>query len=145
MPVPLFGWSVGDIVLSIQILFKIAEAFKDFGGAKDQFSETSTWLQSFANDLERVREYDTARANAKYTKNISQQVAIIEPRYFEFERYLQKYEPALSSNPTEAAPKKAARKVKWALKELKGHVDILKSKVSGPLRSVNLLLELQSL
>jgi hypothetical protein len=57
MPVPLFGWSAGDIVVSIKILDHVADAFSESGGAKDQYAETSTWLSSFTEVLERVKEH----------------------------------------------------------------------------------------
>jgi hypothetical protein len=72
MPVPLFGWSAGDIVVSIKIVSQIADAFSESGGAKEQYAETSTWLRSFAEDLERVKEYVDDNPTAKYTENIRQ-------------------------------------------------------------------------
>ena len=83
---PLFGWSAGDIVVSIQIIYRIGKAFGEIGGAKEQYAETAAWL-------------DTV--------------------------------------------KWAFAKVRWAVKELKGHVDSLKTAVSGPLMSINPLLSLQ--
>jgi hypothetical protein len=81
MVVPLFGWSAGDIVISIQILHTVAGAFKEATGAKSQFAETSTWLESFASDLERMNEYTAENPDAKYTKNIIEQVISINIHY----------------------------------------------------------------
>jgi hypothetical protein len=77
MPVPLFGWSAGDIVVSIKILYHVADAFSESGGAKDQYAETSTWLRSFAEVLERVKEHVDDNPTAKYTENMRQQVSNI--------------------------------------------------------------------
>ena len=145
MVVPLFGWSAGDIVVSVQILYRIAEAFRDAGGAKDQYAENAAWLDSFAHDLERVRDYISENPTAKYSKDVKQQIANIDPKYVEFERYLQKYDAALASTSSVGAIKRTAQKARWAVKQLKGHVDGLKVAVSGPLMSINLLLTLQSL
>lgn len=146
MPVPLFGWSAGDIVISIKILYHVADAFSESGGAKDQYAETSTWLRSFAEVLERVQEHVDDNPTAKYTENMRQQVSNIGPHYDQFERYLQRFEPALSSTKsTVSSVRQAVKKVRWAVKELKGHVEGLKAAVSGPLMSINLLISLQNL
>jgi hypothetical protein len=145
MPIPLFGWSAGDIVISIKILYQVADAFSESGGAKDQYAETSTWLRSFAEDLERVKEYVDDNSTARYTEDVRQQVSNIGPHYDEFEKYLQRFEPALSSKATVSSARQAVKKVHWAVKELKGHVEGLKAAVSGPLTSINLLICLQNL
>jgi hypothetical protein len=143
MVVPLFGWSAGDLVTSIKILYSVASAFKDASGASSQYKETASWLESFASDLERMREYITENPDARYTKNIVEQVGRIDKYYGEFETYLQKYDKGLSSSKGSNVVVGAGKKVKWALQELKGKVDSLKFAVTGPIVSLNLLLALQ--
>jgi hypothetical protein len=145
MVVPLFGWSAGDIVVSIKILYHVAEAFHESGGAKDQHAECSTWLKSFADDLERVKEYVDGHPDAKHTKNIKAQIKNIDPHYALFEKYLQKFDKAFDSTSSVTNIGKAVKKAKWAIKELKGHVDELKMGVNGPVMAINLLFVLQSL
>jgi anaerobic ribonucleoside-triphosphate reductase len=143
MVVPLFGWSAGDIVTPIKILSTIAGAFKEATGAKSQFAEASTWLESFASDLERMNEYTTENPDAKYTKNIIEQVASIHSHYAEFEMYLQKFDNGLSSTRDASVITVVVKKIKWTFKELKGKVDSLKFAVTGPILSINMLLMLQ--
>jgi hypothetical protein len=143
MVVPLFGWSAGDLVTSIKILHSIAGAFKEASGASSQYKETASWLESFASDLERMKEYITENPDARYTKNIVEQVGRIDRYYGEFETYLQKYDKGLSSTAGSNAITATTKKVKWALQELKGKVDSLKFAVTGPIVSLNLLLALQ--
>jgi hypothetical protein len=143
MVVPLFSWSAGDIVTSIRIICAISGAFKDATGAKSQHAETSTWLDSFASDLERMKEYIIENPDAKYTPNIIEHVSRINTHYQEFEKYLQKYDKGLSSTATANTIMAISKKVKWTLKELKGKVDSLKLGVTGPILSINLLLALQ--
>ncbi|KAE8450474.1 hypothetical protein EG329_006204 [Mollisiaceae sp. DMI_Dod_QoI] len=143
MVVPLFGWSAGDLVTSIKILCAIARAFKEASGAKSQYTETASWLESFASDLERIKEYITENPDARYTKNIVEQVARIDKHYAEFETYLQNYDKGLSSSAETNSITATIKKVKWTLKELKGKIDSLKFAVNGPLVSLNLLLALQ--
>jgi hypothetical protein len=85
MVVPLFGWSAGDLVVSIQILCAIGSAFTEATGAKAQYAEASSWLRSFASDLERVKEYTDEHPQAKYTNNMVEQIAMIDKHYAEFE------------------------------------------------------------
>lgn len=143
MVVPLFGWSAGDIIVSIQIIYRIGEAFREAGGAKEQYAETAEWLDSFAHNLERIGEYVADNPTSKYTENIKQQITNIDPHYVLFEKYVRKQDAALSSTSNINAVKRAFVKVRWAIKELKGHVDGLKAAISGPLMSINLLLSLQ--
>jgi hypothetical protein len=145
MVVPLFGWSAGDIVISIKILKEIGAAFRSVDGAKFQYAETSLWLESFASSLERVKDYLSANPDAKYTAQISQQVSTIDNAYALLEKYLQRYDKGLSSSQPANAVVAAVKKVKWALKELKGEVEKLKLAVTGPLLKINLLLHLQEL
>ena len=145
MVAPLFGWSAGDVIIAIHILHEVSEAFRDAGGAQEQYAETATWLSSFATLLERLQAHTGDKSNSKYSIDIQKWVVNIGPQYFAFERYLQKYDSALSSRSDISRVKTAFRQVKWALKELKGHVDHLKVAVSTPLESINLLLNLQIL
>jgi hypothetical protein len=143
MVVPLFGWSAGDLVTSIKILCAVAGAFKDTTGAKSQYTDTATWLESFASDLKHMNEYTSQNPNARYTASIIEQVARINMHYQKFEQYLQKYDKGLSSNAHANTITAIVKKIKWTLKELKGKADSLKLAVTGPILSINLLLALQ--
>jgi transcription-repair coupling factor (superfamily II helicase) len=144
MPVPLFGWSAGDIVVSIQILYRVGQSFREAGGAKEQYAETAEWLESFANDLECVRDYINENQTAKYTEHIKQQIVNIDRHYLDFEKHLQKYDAGLSSKSTINAVKRAFSKARWAVKELKGCVNGLKAAVSAPILSINMLFSFQN-
>lgn len=144
MVIPLFGWSAGDVVTSINILKAVAAAFKKATGAEKQYSETSSWLDSFASDLKRINEYTAANPTAKCTRNILEHVGKIDAHYLEFESYLQKYDRALSSDANPNAVISAMKKINWGWKELKETVASLKATVNGPLLSIHLLILLQS-
>ena len=124
MVVPLFGWSAGDVVRSIQILCAVACAFKEATGAKSQYADTATWLESFASDLERMKEYITENPEARYTKNIVEQVGRVDKHYALFEAYLQKFDNGLSSTADANTITTSIKKVKWTLKELQGKVTL---------------------
>lgn len=143
MVVPFFGWSAGDIVLTVQILTQIASAFRKAGGAKDSYAETHLWLTSFSRVLERVRIYANTTPAGTHRNDILAQIAIIDPRYKIFEDYLSKYDKSLSSQSSRSAIKAAFRTIRWSIKELKGHVDSLKHKSSDSVTQLVLLLVLE--
>jgi hypothetical protein len=143
MVVPLFGWSAGDIVVTIQLLSHIASAFRKAGGAKDSHAETHNWLTSFSRVLERVRGYANTTSAGTHRDDILAQIAIIDPQYKRFEDYLSKYDKALSSQATGSVVKTAFRTAQWNVKELKGQIDTLKQKVSDPVTYLVLLLVLE--
>jgi hypothetical protein len=144
MVVPLFGWSAGDIVTTIKILYAVAGAFKKGKGAKSRFSEAAAWLELFASDLTLINEFTLANPDAKCTQNIVDHVGKINTHYASFEDYLQTYDNGLSSTANSISIDAVVGKIKWTLKELNNKVDKLKSEVNGPLLSIKLLLLLQS-
>jgi hypothetical protein len=91
------------------------------------------------------KDYLSANSDAKNRAQISQQVSITGNAYALLEKYLQRYDKGLSSSQPANAVVTAGKKVKWALKELKGEVEKLKLAVTGPLLRMNLLLHLQEL
>lgn len=145
MVLPYFGWSVGDIAVAITILYKISTAFKEAGGAVDQYSETISFLEVFALTLNRLKEYTLSNAEAKFSNDIVDQVKIVSAQYTRFEDYLQTYDPTLSSKPTKKRIKAVGKKVKWAIDELREKVNELKAGVSNPLMFIHPLLSLQLL
>jgi len=155
MVVPLFGWSVGDVVTTIKILYAIGSTFKESTGATKQFTDTASWLESFASDLARITDlvakYHDPQQPAQWTQNIVDHVKTINAYYTEFEKYLQKFDKALSSK-TDLSSKTAsnlvqtaAKKVGWTLRELNGKVESLKSGVNEPLLRIHLLFQVQLL
>src|SRR5271170_5460287 len=128
MVVPLFGWSAGDVVLSIRVLYRVSRAFKDAGGAQRQYMGVAAWLESFAHDLDRVREFLASTSASPCIPGIKKKMEIIDPAYAKFESYLEKYhalDETLSSKPLKHSikAKQRAKTIVWALKEMNGHVD----------------------
>ena len=148
MVVPAFGWSAGDIAVSIKIITKISKAFKDAGGARSQFAETTAFLDAFEATLRRVKDYIYNNADAKYTDSIVEQVKLIDGPYSQFEQFTLGFDPALGENSTQSAVRKAPRKIGWALKELSdvsGEVAKLKKAIPDPVVFIGPLLLLQTL
>ena len=94
---PGFGWSAGDIVISIQIVYHVSHAFRKVGGARDKYADTQAWLRSFALLVEAVRTFASTTPIGPRRDNILDQIAIIDPVFKKFEQCLAKYHPSLSS------------------------------------------------
>jgi hypothetical protein len=118
-----FGWSAGDIVVSIQILLRVAQGFREAGGVKEQYAETAAWLESFARDLDHIRDFVNENQSAKYIEHVKQQIVNVGRHYLDFEKHLQKYDVGLSSKSTVNAVKRASSEARWTTKELKGCVN----------------------
>jgi hypothetical protein len=150
MVVPPFGWSAGDVILSIQVLYRVSKAFKNAKGAQEQYAGVAVWLDSFAHDLDRVREFLVNHSDSTCVPGIKKKLEVINPAYARFEKYLERYQAldmTLSSNPAHhsSQAKRNAKTVVWALKEMNGHVENLKQSVVGPLAEMNTLLLVQIL
>jgi hypothetical protein len=132
MVVPLFGWSAGDVVLSIKLLYRVSKAFRDAEGAQKQYAEVAAWLESFAGVLDRIRDFITDSPRSACVPGILKILENIDLAYAKFENYLTKYQvfdESLSSNPAHhfGSTRKNARTIMWALREMNDHVNTLKS------------------
>ena len=148
MVAPAFRWSGSDIVVSINIIIKISEAFKKSGGASSQFAESTAFLDTFEATLQRIKDYTNENANAKYTDSITEQVKLIDGPYHKFEKYMLDFCPALGETSTQSTVRKAPRKIRWALKELSevsGEIAKLKKAITDPMLFIGPLLLLQTL
>lgn len=71
-----FGWSSGDIALTIKLLLKLREAFSKTTGASAQFAEAASFLEGFKVTLTRLQAYVATSSNteSQYSKDIEQQL-----------------------------------------------------------------------
>jgi hypothetical protein len=92
MVVPLFGWSAGDVVLSIKLLYRVSKAFRDAEGAQKQYAEVAAWLGSFAGVLDRIRDFITDSPRPACVPGILKILENIDLAYAKFENYLTKYQ-----------------------------------------------------
>lgn len=144
----MFGWSAGDIVVSIHILVKICEAFKEAGGASSRFEESRGFLEGFKAILSKLDAHSRRNPNLENAAEIAQQLKLIDAPYCRFEKFMLDFQPALGPTSTYSSIRKAPRKVTWAVKELStvsGKVAELKKEICDPLILVESLMQLQSL
>lgn len=72
MFVPIFGWSAGNIVLSVDIPSQVGQASRDAGGAKGKSTKFTGWLDGFACNFQRLHECFNKTEYAKYLDDFQQ-------------------------------------------------------------------------
>ena len=82
-----FGWGAGGFAKAVEFVYKVSKAFKDAGGAKEQYSEAAAFLDSFAMTLSRPNDYTSTNPAAKLTSDIEKQVELISTHYVKFDKY----------------------------------------------------------
>lgn len=112
MVTPVFGWSAGDIVLSIHIIIKMCKAFKEADDATSQYEESTAFLEGFKITLSTLDSHIRRNSNLKYATEISQQVKLIDAPYCRFEKFMLDFEPALSSTSNYGRVRKVPKKNK---------------------------------
>ena len=144
--IPGLGWSASDLVLAVKVIHKVCCAFRNAGGANEQYASTVAFLDAFARTLERVSQYtesiSSSKADAGLSDDLTAQMKLIYTEYKTFDNYLRKIEPGLSS--ASFASRITAR-AKWAVKEINQKVDGLKKAVISPMMFVAPLLAVEVL
>ena len=145
---PLFGWSAGDVVRSIQIITKLCKAFREEGGAASHFAETVAFLDAFLRVLNAIKDFSNSQSDTKYGAEINAQISLIDGPYTKFEAYLLKFKPSPGAESSSTSIRKASKKTQWAMHELSevsGKASQFKKAVKDPLLYIGPLLALQSL
>jgi hypothetical protein len=149
MVLPAFGWSTGDLLETIKIIYELSKGFREIGGAEDQFQLSSAWLECFGHDLTRVKEFIEQNPEASCNPGLQEKLLLIRSSYTKFTEYINKYNMFLPAPATPhhqhwksgmRALKKASQTMKWAWKELDNRVEELRQLVSIPLAEMNLVL-----
>jgi hypothetical protein len=140
---PGLGWSVSDLVLAIQVIYKVSHAIRDADGAEKQYASTIAFLDAFARTIERIKEYIASDDDeAVHGSDLAVQMNLIHAEYTKFDNYLKKYEPGLSSL---SFARRIAAKTKWAVGELNRRVADLKKAVLSPMLFITPLLAVETL
>ena len=126
MAAPCFGWSAGDIVQSIRVIWTIIEAFDSAKGSKKTYEESRAFLRALVPVLLRIKQYLDKPDQDAYRKDMEVQARIIGEAYALFEAHLDK-RLGLSSRSINA--KFVAHTLRWALDDISEKVHKLKSKV----------------
>jgi ankyrin repeat protein len=140
-----FGWSVGDLALATEIVFKVAKALRESNGAASTYQEDSLFLQSLAGTLEKVEQ---GLQNGSIPNSIENQVNGIRKLVMEMDEKLRgKFQLALGKSKDKSfmrTLRSGPKKVEYAL-FISEQVNKLRQQIAVPLQDVQVNLGLQLL
>jgi hypothetical protein len=145
---PSFGWSVGDVLLGMNVVTNACRVFNSSRGAAVQFAETEKFLRRLELTLQLLHRYAVYSAQGSYTSEIVSHLQAIETPFNEFVAFVDGYKPALSEDSGVSNSSQTWGTVKWSLQELEklsGRTAELKQAVDAELQLVHSLLFLQIL
>jgi hypothetical protein len=126
MVVPFFGWSAGDIVQSIRVIWTIVEAFDSAKGSKKKYAESRAFLRALVPVLQRIQQYLKNPQQDAYKNDMEVQSQIIGEAYAAFESHL---DNRLGLSSRRMNPKFVAHTLLSALDDISEKVQKLKTKV----------------
>ncbi|EDN95704.1 predicted protein [Sclerotinia sclerotiorum 1980 UF-70] len=141
-----FGWSAGDLVAAISVVTKVCKALKDAGGAKEDYRESVSFLESLSVTLGLLHKYYEANLNQNDLSDLKSQILLIQDPVDAFTKNVKlKYGPELGTQPGigyRAVVKGVPKKIKWALWMHK-ESERLNSRISTPLAAIQMRLSIQ--
>ena len=139
-----FGFSVGDIILAVQIVAKVGLALRETGGASSEFQEASQFLCGLELTLQHLQGFSSADINPTHGAIIQAQVELIRPPLSEFLDSIEKFETSLGPRAADRIFSGVPRKLHWSLFVSK-KAKKLQDSVAVPLCTISLLLQYATL
>jgi len=134
-----FGWSAGDIIATLQLLYQIGSALKDSGGASSEFQETDSFLQTLSRTLKNLNALQATPLDPSFAENLREHCSHIrEPLDAFLDDIGRRYKPALGKNSGRNKILAAPRKIQWALSTHK-KIKQLQDRITVPMTAVTLL------
>ena len=135
-----FGWSAGDIVASITLIYNLIEALDSADGAACDYREAVSFLRDLKRVLDPLQAFSAWNTYPSYGKDIEDQVRHIKEPVDEFLKAVLKYEPSLGFKAAEGHHRHILRKLQWYMFVSK-RVSILKKKIESHMRMIDTLLQ----
>ena len=124
-----FGYSVGDVVYAIKILYVIIQAFDESKGAKKKYALSSGFLRQLVPVLRRLEDQIPEVSSEERRQELLVNAQTINDAYGVFYDYLRNKYSGLSANEPSKFRQILAT-MKWSLDELHDKVQKLKSDVT---------------
>jgi hypothetical protein len=140
-----FGWSAGDLVAALKLLYQIGSALRESGGASSGFRDTLSFLQAVSRTLEHLNILQTTPLDPQVAESLREQCDHIrEPLSAFLKDVEKKFEPKIRLKSDCKKILAAPRMVQWALFTSK-KAKQLQHRIAVPMASVGLLLGQQIL
>jgi hypothetical protein len=133
-----FGWSAGDIVLTLKVLYKVGAALKDSGGASSNFQNALSFLQTLSRTLEHLVIIQSTPLGRDMSENLREQCDHIKKPLGTFLSEIERRYPSALGSTAKPSTLSAARKVQWGLfrpKKLK----LLQERIAVPMAAIGLI------
>jgi hypothetical protein len=121
-----FGWSAGDIAVSIRVIWRLVEAFDNAKGAKKEYGASRAFLRGLIPILQRIQQYLENPEKDQFQKDMIEQGRIIGDAYAAFEEHLDK-RLGLSSRRSDV--RSIVHTIRWSLDDIQDKVQKLKRKI----------------
>lgn len=149
MPIPGFGYSAGDFIATIEVIAKVITAFKDSGGASEEYRQLLHQLETLLGLLKHLSSIRSTDSNLTHVNAIK--VAAISCRA-PLQEFLDKTTRRYTSlegsqNHQGNLPRTAAklmtagRKVHWAV-FMEKNIERIRGMIGPSVININLLLGL---
>ncbi|PMD14458.1 hypothetical protein NA56DRAFT_664780 [Hyaloscypha hepaticicola] len=140
-----FGWSAGDLVAAVKLLYQIGSALRESGGASSDFRDTLSFLQTVSQTLKHLNLLQTTPLEAQIAESLREQCDHIrEPLSAFLKDVEKKFEPKIGFKSDCKKILAAPRMVQWALFTSK-KAKHLQHRIAVSMVSVDLLLSQQIL
>jgi hypothetical protein len=135
-----FGWSAGDIVAALKLLYQIGIALRDLGGASSEFQDTLSFLQTLSRTLQHLNALQATPLDTGIVENLREQCNHIRVPLTELlDDVGRRFGPTLGVNSTANSVFAAPWKIQWALSTSK-KIKRLQDRIAVPMAAVGLML-----
>jgi hypothetical protein len=136
-----FGCAAGDIVLALQVLYKVGHALNDARGASSVYQESSAFLDSLQKTLEHLRLF-TSSLNLSISPGklheLQKSVSQIRVPVTRFVEDVKKFEPALAADSPRSKVLAIPRKIQWSF-QMESRLKKLQDTIVVPMLGLNLV------
>jgi hypothetical protein len=138
-----FGWSVGDIVASLQLLNKAISALKEIDGASSDYQHVINFLGLLTVTLQHLKALQYAPLDPDLSMNLEQHCTAVQGPLKSFlERIRTRFDKDLGGDKTRPKILTAGPKLQWALSTSK-EVKDLERKIGGHIGAIGLVMSQQ--
>jgi len=111
-----FGWSAGDIVAALKLLYQISVALKDSDGASSDFQDACSFFQTLSRTLQHLNTLQCKSLDPYVTENLREECNHIRVPLAAFLGDVKsRFEISLGANSPRHPILRAPRKIQWAL------------------------------
>lgn len=140
-----FGWSAGDIISAISLLFKIGNALRSAGGASSEYQDAVEFLRTLQSTLELLKDLTPAQIEASKADHLRRYCDQIRSPLQRFlSDVVRNLDASLGKSCQHNFIVRAPREVQWALYTA-NKLKRFQERITVPVAAVNMLLGLQTM